>query len=253
MTFSTAFIEALGRANRVVAFTGAGISAESGVPTFRGDDGIWKKFKPEELANINAFMRNPELVWEWYKARKRVIADVQPNAGHYALAAMEKMFERFTIVTQNIDNLHRRAGSNNVYELHGNIERNFCMKCYTHYENEFVLQSGGVPRCRCGGIIRPDVVWFGEMLPEDEWENATKACRQADVLLSIGTSSVVYPAASLPVEAQRQGAFVVEINPEPTPLTEIADEFMQGKSGEILPHIVEQLRGYMSISKDHSL
>ncbi len=253
MILSEKLIKKLATARNVVAFTGAGISAESGVPTFRGNDGIWSKFKPEELANINAFMRNPELVWEWYKARKKVIADVQPNAGHYALAAMEKMFLKFTIVTQNIDNLHRRAGSNNVCELHGNIERNYCMKCYTPYANEFVLQSGGVPKCTCGGIIRPDVVWFGEMLPEDEWESGTKACRQADVLFSIGTSAVVYPAASLPVEAHKQGAFVVEINPEPTPLTDIADEFIQGKSGQVLPILIEQVRHYLSTNKDLSI
>jgi NAD-dependent deacetylase len=252
MNYSDALIAILARARSVVVFTGAGVSAESGVPTFRGSDGIWSKFKPEELANINAFMRNPELVWEWYKARKKVIADVQPNAGHFALAAMETMLPSLLIVTQNIDNLHQRAGSTKVCELHGNIERNFCMSCRTPFANEYVLQAGGVPRCSCGGIIRPDVVWFGEMLPEEEWEAAERACRQADILFSIGTSSVVYPAASLPVEAKRNGAYLIEINPEPTPLTDIADEFVKGRSGEILPHIVEQLRLYKSISKGNT-
>jgi NAD-dependent deacetylase len=240
--FSEALISKIGKAHRVVAFTGAGISAESGVPTFRGNEGIWAKFKPEELANMDAFLRNPEMVWEWYAARKKVIAEVKPNPGHYALAEMEKIVPVVTVVTQNIDNLHRRAGSTNIFELHGNIERNFCMKCGKPYNNEFVLTAGRLPRCMCGGLIRPDVVWFGEMLPEDEWNGAEKACRAADVLLSIGTSGVVYPAAYLPLEAKRNGAFIVEINPEPTPLTEYADEFLQGNSGVILPQLLERLK-----------
>jgi NAD-dependent deacetylase len=240
--FSRTFLSRLRGAQHVIAFTGAGVSAESGVPTFRGNDGIWKRFKPEELANLDAFMRNPELVWEWYKARKRVIAEVKPNAGHVALVEMEKMFSSFAVITQNIDNLHRRAGSSAVFELHGNIERNYCMKCGKNFANEIVLSGGGIPHCECGGLIRPDVVWFGEMLPEDEWNGAMRACHTADVLLTIGTSGVVFPAASLPIEAKRSGAFVVEINPEPTPLTDIADEFVRGKSGEILPSLVEHLK-----------
>jgi NAD-dependent deacetylase len=191
---------------------------------------------------MDAFLRNPEMVWEWYAARKKVIAEVKPNPGHYALAEMEKIVPVVTVVTQNIDNLHRRAGSTNIFELHGNIERNFCMKCGKPYNNEFVLTAGRLPRCMCGGLIRPDVVWFGEMLPEDEWNGAEKACRAADVLLSIGTSGVVYPAAYLPLEAKRNGAFIVEINPEPTPLTEYADEFLQGNSGVILPQLLERLK-----------
>lgn len=241
MIFSDTLLSTLASAKAVVAFTGAGISAESGVPTFRGNDGVWTKFKPEELANLNAFMRNPELVWEWYSARKKVIADVKPNPGHYALAEMEKHFPSFTVITQNIDNLHRRAGSKNIFELHGNIERNYCMKCGKRFTNEYVLSGKNIPRCECGGLIRPDVVWFGEMLPDDQWEGAESACRSADVLLSIGTSGVVYPAAALPLEAKRNGAFILEINPEPTLLTEIADEFLQGKSGEILPKLFEEV------------
>lgn len=240
--FSEKLLQRLYDARNVVAFTGAGVSAESGVPTFRGDDGIWKKFKPEELANLDAFMRNPALVWEWYKARKTVIAKVQPNAGHFALVEMERMIPSFALVTQNIDNLHRRAGSRNVFELHGNIERNYCMQCGKNVTNEFVLSGETVPHCDCGGVIRPDVVWFGEMLSEDEWNGALRACQAADVMLSIGTSGVVFPAASLPIEAKRGGAFVVEVNPEPTPLTDLADEFLQGKSGDILPALAARLR-----------
>lgn len=243
MTFSEGLLSTLSRSSDVVVFTGAGISAESGVPTFRGNEGIWTKFKPEELASMNAFLRNPELVWEWYAARKTIIAGVQPNPGHYALVEMEKHFTSLTIITQNIDNLHRRAGSKNVFELHGNIERNYCITCATPYTNEFVTaKSTGAPRCTCGGMIRPDVVWFGEMLPEDEWNGAEKACQRADVLISVGTSGVVYPAAALPMEAKRNGALIIEINPEPTPLTEYADEFLQGNSGEILPRLLDQLQ-----------
>jgi NAD-dependent deacetylase len=222
----------------VVAFTGAGISAESGVPTFRGGDGIWAKMRPEELASMSGFLKNPDLVWQWYAHRKKVIAEVEPNAGHRALVAMERLFPHVTVITQNIDNLHRRAGSSIVHELHGNIERNYCMKCGTFYANEAVLAVAGVPVCdACGGTIRPDVVWFGELLPEEEWERALRAAQSADLFFSIGTSSVVYPAASLPLTAKMQGAFLVEINPEPTPLTGRADEFLQGPAGDILPMI----------------
>jgi len=233
-------LSALVNAQRVVAFTGAGVSAESGVPTFRGNDGIWEKFKPEELANLNAFMRSPELVWEWYAHRKRIIAEIQPNPGHYALAKMEQMLPHFAIITQNIDNLHRRAGSKNVYELHGNIERNYCMKCRTPYSDDEIIGRDVpcLPRCRrCNGLIRPDVVWFGELLPEDEWGKSVSAAESADVLFSIGTSGVVYPAASIPLMAKRQGAFIVEINPQPTLLTDHVDEFLLGASGVILPEL----------------
>ena len=225
-------------AESVVAFTGAGISAESGVPTFRGGDGIWAKMRPEELASMAGFLKNPDLVWQWYAHRKNVIARVEPNAGHRALVSLERLFPHVTVVTQNIDNLHRRAGSSVVHELHGNIERNYCMKCGTAYANEAVLAASGVPLCNaCGGTIRPDVVWFGEMLPEEEWERAVRAAQSADLFFSIGTSSVVYPAASLPLTAKMQGAYLVEINTERTPLTGRADEFLQGPAGDILPAI----------------
>jgi NAD-dependent deacetylase len=237
------FVDAL----RVTAFTGAGVSAESGVPTFRGPDGIWAKFKPEELASMNAFMENPGLVWEWYAHRKRIMAAVRPNAGHEALAKMEHLFQHFAIITQNIDNLHRRAGSSTVHELHGNIERNYCMECGATCSDAFVLGQRGVPKCaKCGGRVRPDVVWFGEMLPEAEWRASVRAAESAEVFLSIGTSAVVYPAASLPLLAKQRGAFLVEINPEPTPLTTQTDEFLQGPSGIVLPalvHALEPARG----------
>jgi len=240
MPFPETLLEALTRARHVVAFTGAGISAESGVPTFRGPEGIWSKFKPEELASMDAFVRNPALVWEWYTHRKTIIAAVQPNQGHIALARMERLFPRFTLITQNIDNLHRRAGSTYVHELHGNIERSYCMTCGRPCPDVSLSGQGQIPRCQaCGGIIRPDVVWFGEMLPEDEWNASAAAAAAADVFFSIGTSAVVYPAASLPLMAKRSGAYLVEVNTEPTPLSGQADECLLGPSGSILPSLYE--------------
>jgi NAD-dependent deacetylase len=232
----------LASARLVVAFTGAGISAESGVPTFRGADGIWKKLSPEELASMDGFLRNPDRVWEWYQHRRAIIGSVEPNAGHRALVEMESIFPHFTLVTQNIDDLHRRAGAKKVVELHGNITRNYCIKCGAQYQGADVPLKDRVPTCGrpgCGGMIRPDVVWFGEMLPEDEWETAARASESADLFFSIGTSAAVYPAASLPLVAHRSGAFLVEVNTEPTPLTDIADEFLMGPAGAVLPAVVE--------------
>ncbi len=235
MTFSDELVERLAGAKRISALTGAGISAESGVATFRGKGGIWQKFKPEELASMDAFMRNPELVWEWYEYRRRIVNSVKPNAGHYVLAEMEQSFAHFSISTQNVDGLHQQAGSKNVYELHGNILRNRCSIC-NRLVGEVAFEKGKLlPRCDCGGMLRPDVVWFGEMLPAEVLEASFTDAAQADVYLSIGTSAVVFPAAMLPNEAKRNGAFVVEINLEPTPISREVDESILGKSGEILP------------------
>jgi len=236
-------IQKLRQAKRVVVLTGAGISAESGVPTFRGDDGLWKKFRPEELANFDAFIRNPDLVWEWYQYRRKLITEVKPNPGHYALAQMEELFPDFLLVTQNVDDLHRKAGNRQIVELHGNILRNRCIQCNAFY-TELEWEGGEkVPRCpKCGGLIRPDVVWFGELLPPGAMEKAEEAARNCDVFFSVGTSAVVYPAASLPAVALQHGAFVVEINPEPTPVSEIAHIVIRAKAGEALPEIVKRLK-----------
>jgi len=237
---SEELIEKLRRAKSVAALTGAGISAESGVPTFRGDEGLWKKFSPEELANFDAFMRNPDMVWEWYNYRRKIIEEVQPNPGHLALSKLEEMIPSFVVITQNVDNLHQRAGSKNVVELHGNILRNRCLSCGRIIESETLDFSEGVPRCPyCGGMLRPDVVWFGEMLPEEALQKAYRAAETCDVFMVLGTSAVVYPAASLPEIAFRQGAFIVEINPEVTPVTDFAHVSLRGKTGEILPKIIE--------------
>jgi NAD-dependent deacetylase len=241
MTFSDKLISTLRNAESVCVLTGAGISAESGVPTFRGEGGLWKKFRPEELANFDAFMRNPELVWEWYTYRRNLIHDVKPNAAHFALVALELCVKNFTLVTQNVDNLHRRAGSKNVLELHGNIERSYCVECRAVAPEGSFERETGAPRCtKCGGLVRPDVVWFGEMLPLDVFSKAESAARQCDLFFSIGTSAVVFPAASLPYTALDHGAFVVEMNLESTDLSSRAHEALSGKAGEILPNLLSQ-------------
>ncbi len=226
-----------------VVLTGAGISAESGVPTFRGDDGLWNKFKPEELATMSAFLSNPKLVWEWYNWRRQVIGEVSPNPGHYALREMEQWFDSFTLVTQNVDGLHRAAGSENILELHGNIYRNKCVECNYRFEEEIDIDPDNIPTCpKCGGKIRPDVVWFGEMLDPHIINKAFEVSERAELFFSIGTSAIVHPAASLPFTAKRYGAVLVEINPEETPLSDIADYTVRAKSGEFLPQLMEKLK-----------
>lgn len=241
MNFDQSFLNQLKESKRIVFFTGAGISAESGIPTFRGKDGIWNKLRPEELANFNAFMRNPQMVWEWYNHRKKIIHESKPNAGHQAIAEMQDLFEDVTVVTQNIDNLHRRAGSKKIFELHGNIERNFCIKCRTFYNEELDF-SEGVPKCKCGGLIRPDVVWFGEYLPEDQFSGGEKAALNCDMFFVVGTSAVVYPAAGLVYTAKRGGAFIVEVNLEETEVSSACDASFYGEAGKILPAMVEQIK-----------
>ncbi|MDZ7262420.1 MAG: NAD-dependent deacylase [candidate division KSB1 bacterium] len=237
--FSSKLIDLLKNARKVTVLTGAGVSAESGVPTFRGEEGLWKKFRPEELANFDAFMKNPELVWEWYDYRRKLILEVKPNPGHYALVAMENFYPDFTLITQNVDDLHRKAGSKKIYELHGNILRNRCVDCNKYYTQIDLGPDKKVPRCHCGGLIRPDVVWFGELLPAREVELAFEAAANCEVFFSIGTSALVQPAASLPVTAKQSGAYVVEINYEPTVISNIVDESILGKSGEVLPQLME--------------
>ena len=239
MEFSDELINRLKRAKRVVVLTGAGVSAESGVPTFRGTDGIWNKFKAEDLATFDSFISKPELVWEWYNWRRDLISKVQPNPGHFAIAEMEKMFQAFWLITQNVDGLHQRAGSKKVLTLHGNIFESFCIDCKKRYDDPPF--KDGLPRCSCGGLIRPDVVWFGEQLDPDTLTHAFEVSEKAEVFLSVGTSAVVMPAASLPVVAKRSGAYVVEINPERTEISGMLDEFIEGNSGEILPEIIKRL------------
>ncbi len=241
MEFSEKLLKRLKVAYTVGVLTGAGISAASGVPTFRGKDGLWNKYRPEELANFEAFQKNPKLVWEWYQWRRELIQNVQPNLGHYALVDMERIFPEFVVITQNVDNLHQRAGSKYVIELHGNIFRSKCSRCGKPYSGEIDIKKG-IPVCpECGGLIRPDVVWFGEMLPEENLRKAQEFAMASEVFFAIGTSAVVEPAASLPYMAKGNGAYVVEINPEKTPLTDAADEHLEGEADRILPSLVIEL------------
>jgi NAD-dependent deacetylase len=219
----------------VAALTGAGISAESGVPTFRGPDGLWKNYRAEELATPSAFRKDPRLVWEWYEWRRGLIAKCQPNTAHYTLAEMEQAFASFTLITQNVDGLHRLAGSRKVVELHGNIWRVRCTQEGTTWEERTVPLRELPPRCSCGALLRPDVVWFGEPLPEATLQAVIRASESCELMLVIGTSAVVQPAASLPLIAKRNGAFLVEINPQETPLTSLADVSLRGPAAVELP------------------
>lgn len=228
-------------AKTVVFFTGAGISAESGIPTFRGAEGIWKKFNPQELASFEGFMKNPALVWEWYKYRKQIVHNSEPNTGHLAIAELQKFIPNVIVITQNIDNLHRRAGSKKIYELHGNIEKNFCIKCKKRYDDEVDL-SADVPTCTCGGMIRPDVVWFGEYLPQDQFTAAEQAAENCAVFIAAGTSAVVYPAAGLIFTAKQAGAYIIEINIEETEISRFADVSFFNKSGIVIPEILKELK-----------
>jgi NAD-dependent deacetylase len=220
--------------------TGAGVSQESGLRTFRdAQTGLWAQHKPEDLASPEAFARDPKLVWDWYAWRREAVKSVRPNPGHYALVEMSKRVPEFTLITQNVDGLHRMAGSPRVIELHGNIQRVRCADCGTFAET-WGDDMENVPRCdACGGMLRPDVVWFGESLPRSALEAAVAAARTCEVYFSIGTSGVVQPAASLAYAAKNRGAAVIEINAEPTPLTPKVDYALQGKSGEILPELVK--------------
>ena len=239
--FSKELVERLNDTEAVTVLTGAGVSAESGVPTFRDPGGIWEKFKPEQLANFEAFMSDPDFVWSWYQHRREIMRDVKPNPGHYALAEMEKYFAVFNLITQNIDNLHHRAGSKKVIELHGNIERNYCIKCRKHYD-DIDISRKQVLKCDCGGLIRPDVVWFGEALPYNALKFAEECSRNCGVFFSIGTSAEVYPAASLPLVAKQHYSYVVEINPKRTAHSELMDEVIEGRSGEVLPELLNFIK-----------
>jgi NAD-dependent deacetylase len=228
----------LKNAQRIAVLTGAGISAESGVPTFRGKDGLWKQFRAEELATPEAFERDPKLVWEWYDWRRGKIAQVIPNRGHLTLAKWEKIFPEFALITQNVDGLHVKAGSKNILELHGNIWKVRCSKEDTVAENYDSPLKDIPPRCsNCGALLRPHIVWFGESLDPALLERACGLSSSCQVMLVIGTSALVQPAASLPLYAADVGAKIIEINPDPTPLTSYADISLEGKAGEILPEI----------------
>jgi NAD-dependent deacetylase len=233
--------KALAAARSLCVLTGAGVSAESGIPTFRGPEGLWRQFRPEDLATPEAFARDPGLVWEWYAWRRDLIHKAQPNPAHHALARIEQeLVSRggcFTLATQNVDGLHERAGSKNVIRLHGSLWELRCTRCDSTRWDESVPLHPFPPRCgqiTCAAMLRPGVVWFGESLPREEWTLAAQAAASADVFLVVGTSALVRPAASLPLLAKQRGARLIEINAEPTPLSESADLALIGRAGEIL-------------------
>ncbi len=233
---------ALRKARHVCVLTGAGISAESGIPTFRDAlTGLWSKFSPEELATPEAFERDPELVWQWYEWRRELVRRAAPNAGHLALAELARRVPRVTLVTQNVDGLHQRAGSPGVLEYHGNILRDRCTLEQIVAERSEDARTG-LPRCAsCGGLLRPDVVWFGEAIPRQPMLLAAAAAADCDAFLSIGTSSLVYPAAGLAEVALQRGVPVIEVNPNETDLTAQADIALRGPAGQILPTLLRSL------------
>jgi NAD-dependent deacetylase len=243
-------VNLLHKADRVVVLTGAGVSQESGLRTFRdAQTGLWAQYKPEDLASPEAFARDPKLIWDWYAWRREAIKGVCPNAGHYALVELEKKIPEFILITQNVDGLHRMAGNKQVLELHGNIQRVRCSEC-GRFAESWSDDPDIVPKCeKCDGLLRPDVVWFGESLPRAELEAAVTAARACDVFFSIGTSGVVQPAASLAFAAHNQGAVVVEINTEATPLTPKTDFAFHGKSGKILPAMLVAVWGSVDLIK----
>lgn len=231
--------EKLSQADTVTVLTGSGISAESGIPTFRGKEGLWKNHRAEELATPKAFSRDPRLVWEWYDWRRGMIATKEPNAGHFMVAELEKEFTRFHLITQNVDGLHEKGGSTNPIELHGNIWKVRCTQCHQVSFN-FDVPIHILPTCKaCGGLLRPHIVWFGEQLDDSDMEKSYAAVYQTDLMFVIGTSGVVHPAASLAGIAKRNGAFVVEINLEETPISHEMDVTLLGKAKNILPYFFD--------------
>jgi NAD-dependent deacetylase len=235
--FPQELLKIFSKKSSIAILTGAGVSAESGMPTFRGEDGWWRNYRAEELATPDAFARDPKLVWEWYDMRRKIIHDAKPNPAHKTIAEMEKYFDNFKLITQNVDGLHNRAGSNSIIELHGNLWRVKCLEEGKKFEFLEVPLSEIPPRCDCGALIRPDVVWFGEMLPQDQLEAAFEAAQKCEVMFVVGTSAVVQPAASIPILAKQSGASVIEVNLEPTPLTALVDYSFNGKAGEVLPKL----------------
>lgn len=239
----------LRRSQNLVVLTGAGVSKESGVPTFRDAlDGLWARYDPAQLATVEAFRRNPKLVWGWYTYRREMVARARPNPGHRALAALEKHFPLLTIITQNVDDLHEQAGSAHIIHLHGSIAES---KCFDNCQGSPTLidiralaydPEQGPPACpHCGGWVRPNVVWFGEMLPQDALQEAYALCASADALLVVGTSGLVTPAATLPGITRGGGGQIIEVNPDYSMITRIADIKLEGPSGQMLPLLVEAL------------
>jgi len=235
-------VERLAQAKSLLVLTGAGISAESGIPTFRGADGLWKSYRAEELATLDAFERDPETVWRWYDWRRGIIGKAEPNPGHLAIKELEDMFANFLLITQNVDGLHSRTGIKNMVEIHGNLWR---VRCPREGKTSMLMDvplKSIPPKCDCGAVLRPDVVWFGESIPSHALELSFSVLEQCDTLIVVGTSGVVYPVASFPQTVKGNGGYVVEVNVEPTPISAIADASLYGNSGDILPMLVKWIR-----------
>ncbi|TSA18476.1 MAG: NAD-dependent deacylase [Nitrosopumilales archaeon] len=226
----------LSKAEKIVFVTGAGISQESGIPTFRGKDGLWRKYDAMQLATIDAFYENPKLVWEWYEERRKNILAAKPNAGHVTIANLEK-YKQVRVLTQNIDGLHQRAGSSQVYELHGSIVTIKCTVC--DFKEKIANSFSELPPiCKCGNMLRPDVVWFGEALPQDVWSEAMMQANSCNVMFVVGTSLAVSPANLLPVYAKQNGATIIEVNPEETPMSKSMDLSIRSTSAKALPELL---------------
>lgn len=241
---------ALARSARVAVFTGAGVSKESGIPTFREPEtGLWAQYDPMELATPEAYLEDPAFVWSWYEHRFGVAAAAEPNPGHYAIAELGQLLPQVAVITQNIDGLHQRAGSSQVIELHGTMHRFRCIdgRHRGYGWDDFAGQEEKPPRCpECGDYLRPEVVWFGEGLPPDAFNAAQQLSADCEVMLIVGTSGVVYPAAAMPMIAHQAGATVVDVNPLRGALSQVADVFLQGPGGEVLPELVAAVREHMA-------
>lgn len=235
-------VEILKNSSSLLIITGAGISQESGIPTFRGKDGLWQNYRAEDLATPWAFERDPETVWRWYDWRRGIIKNARPNSAHWAIKELEEMYQNFYLITQNVDGLHNQTGIKNIIEIHGNIWRVRC----TRENRVFFLTDVPLkeipPRCSCGAILRPDVVWFGEAIPTDLIEKAHFLIETYETMVVVGTSGVVYPVASFPTIMKSKGGKVIEINAENTPISDVADVSILGKAGEIVPAVVERLK-----------
>ena len=241
--------DVLSRASRVVVYTGAGVSKESGIPTFRDPEtGLWAKYDPMELATERAYLERPAFVWDWYEHRFGIVAAAEPNPGHRAIAELENLLPHVTVVTQNVDGLHGRAGSTHVIELHGSMHTFRCMSGrHRGYTREDLSgQTQKPPRCPDGELIRPEVVWFGEELPKGALEEAQRLAARCDVVLVAGTSGVVYPAATVPIIARRAGAVLIDVNPDRDELAQIADVHLRGAGGEVLPKLVAAVKERLS-------
>ncbi|MCS6985278.1 MAG: NAD-dependent deacylase [Leptospiraceae bacterium] len=225
---------------KIAVLTGAGISQESGIPTFRGNDGVWKHYRAQDLATPEAFARNPELVWEWYLYRRQLVREKKPNPAHYALVRLKNLKQKTELITQNVDGLHRRSGFGEHTEMHGYLFRDVCTRC--SWEREDYESHEKIPHCpRCGSMMRPGVVWFGESIPEKAWQHFHRLSRECELLMVIGTSQVVYPAAALSQYVRQRSAYVIEINPELTTSCQGKSIYLGYKAGFILPKLIDEL------------